>query len=319
MEKPNAQITIIGLGLIGTSLGLALQTIRSNFKIVGHDRELSVAREAAKLGAIDHAEWNLISAIENADLIFLAIPVAGIRDTFEAIADDLKQGALVTDTASTKQQVMAWAAELLPDHVSFVGGDPIIKRVGHGQADASADLFQGAAYCLMPAMNADEQSVRVLIQLVSALGAEPFFIDAAEHDGLMAGMAHLPFVLSAAMVRAVAQGPSEADLKRMVGQEFRGITEFPSTDPAVFSDVCMTNADNIIRWIDRLIAELRDWRDIIETQNGEQLETLFTDILETRARWMGEIETPSPMQEALADTGGLRTMLFGSRFGRSRS
>lgn len=317
MEK--AQVAIVGLGLVGTSLGLALQDVKTNFEIVGHDRELDVAKEAAKLGAVDRVEWNLINAVENADLIFLAIPVAGIRDTFQAIADDLKAGTLITDTASTKQQVMAWAEELLPDHASFVGGNPIIKRIGHGQADASADLFRGTAYCLVPATKADEESVRVLVQLISSLGAEPYFVGAAEHDGLMAGMAHLPFILSAAMVRAMAQSRSERDLKRLAGQEFQGITQFPSTDPAVFSDVCLTNGDNIIRWIDRMIDELRDWRDILDNQDAEQLEELFIDILETRARWLGGIETPSPMQESLDDVGGggLRSMLFGS-LGRPR-
>jgi prephenate dehydrogenase len=319
MDK--ARITIVGLGLIGTSLGLALQKVKTNFEIVGHDRELGTAREAARLGAVDKTEWNLINAVEGADLIFLAIPVAGIRDTFRAIADDLKPGALVTDTASTKEQVMVWAAELLPDHVNFVGGNPIVKHIGHGQEDASADLFRGSAYCLVPSTKADEESVRVLVQLISSLGAEPYFVDAAEHDGLMAGIAHLPFILSAAMIRAVTRSPSERDLKRVVGQEFRSITEFPSTDPSVFSDVCLTNGENIVRWIDRMTTELRDWRDIIESQNTEQLEELFVELLVTRDRLLGEIEAPSPMQQALEETGGtgLRSMLFGSRFGRPKS
>lgn len=317
MEK--AEITIVGLGLIGTSLGLALQQVKTNFEIVGHDRDPNVAKGAAKLGAIDKTRWNLISAVKDADVIFLAIPASGIRDTLQVIAKDLKQGALITDTASTKQQVIAWAEELLPGHVSFVGGNPIVKRIGRGQTDAAADLFQGSAYCIVPAMSADEQAVRALVQLVSSLGAEPYFVDAAEHDGLMAGVGHLPFILSAAMVRAAIQSPAEQDLKRMAGQEFRSITEFPSTDPTVFSDVCLTNGDNLVRWIDRMIAELRDWRNMIESQDMEQLEELFVDILTTRAHWLGDAGTPSPIQDSLDNAGGLRQLLFGSRFGNSKS
>lgn len=313
-----SQVAIVGLGLIGTSLGLALQEVKTNFEIVGHDREADVAKEALSLGAIDRAEWNLINAVENADLIFLAIPVTGIRDTFRAIADDLKRGALITDTASTKQQVMHWAEELLPEHVSFVGGDPIIKRRGRGQGDATASLFRESAYCLVPAADADEESIGVLVQLISRLGAEPYFVDAVEHDGLMAGMAHLPFILSGAMVRAAAQSPTQRDLKRMAGQAFRNITQFPSPDPTVFSDICLTNGDNIVRWIDRIIAELHDWRDIVEAQDAEQLEELFVEMLETRARWVGEVEAPSPVEQALDNAGGgLRSMLFGT-LGRSR-
>ncbi len=319
MDNEKAQIAIVGLGLIGTSLGLALQDVKTNFEIVGHDREHEVAKTAVKLGAVDRAEWNLINAVDDADLIFLAIPAAGIRDTFRAIAEDLKSGVIITDTASTKQQIMAWAEELLPEHANFVGGNPIIKRVGHGQDDAAADLFEGNVYCLVPAMNADEESVRVLERLVSSLGTEVYFPGAAEHDGLMAGVAHLPFILSAAMIRAAANSRSERDLKRMVGQEYRSITEFPSTDPAVFSDVCLTNGENIIRWIDQIVAELRDWREILSQQDEEQLEELFVDVLITREKWLGDVETPSQIEESLDSVGGgLRSMLFGS-LGRSKS
>lgn len=318
MDK--AQITIIGLGLIGTSLGLALQDVKTNFKIVGHDRDHDVAKDAARLGAVDRAEWNLINAIDEADLIFLAIPAAGIRDTFEAMSEDLKPGAIVTDTASTKQQIMAWADKLLPDHVNFIGGNPIVKHVGRGQEAATADLFRGTVYCLVPALSAEGDSVRTLERLISSLGAEPYFPDPAEHDGLMAGVAHLPFVLSAAMIRAAANSRSERDLKRMVGQEYRNITQFPSSDPAVFSDICLTNGDNIVRWIDQLTAELREWRDIIDNQDEEQLEDLFFDLLVTRERWLGEVDEPSPIDEAVERAGGgggLRSMLFGS-LGRPR-
>lgn len=313
MADKQAQITIVGLGLIGTSLGLALRGADTNFKVVGHDREIETAKQATRLGAIDEAMWNLINAVENADLIFLAIPAAGVRDTFRAIADHLKPGVVITDTASTKEQIMDWAGELLPDHVNFVGGNPIVKRMRHGQEGATANLFQDTVYCLVPAMNADGESIAVVERLVSSLGAEPYFPNAAEHDGLIAGIAHLPFVLSAGLIRAAAQSSSDQDLKRMAGQEYRRFTEFPSTDPAVFSDVCLTNGDNIVRWIDRMIVELREWRDIISDQDEEQLEDLFVELLITRDRWLGDVETPSQMEKTLDEVGtGFRDMLFGS-------
>jgi len=133
----------------------------------------------------------------------------------------------------------------------------------------------------------------------------------------MAGIGHLPFILSAAMVRTATRSPSEKDLKRMAGQEFRNVTTFPSTDPAVFSDVCLTNGDNIVGWIDRMIAELHDWRDLIDTQDAEQLEELFEDILAARARWLGESGVESSTQNPLDGVGGgLRQFLFGSRLAR---
>lgn len=320
MAKRQTQVTIVGLGLIGTSLGLALKATQADLLIVGHDRELDAAKRAAKLGAIDRSEWNLINAVDDADIIFLAIPVAAIRDTLEAIADDVKPGVLITDTASSKVQVLEWADAILPDHVNFVGGDPIVRRVGQGQADASADLFQESVYCLVPALNADEDAMHALLRLVSALGAEYYFVDAAEHDGLVAAVSQLPLVVSAAVVRALAASRSEKDLQRMAAGawEFRAITRFAATDPIVAGDACATNSENMVRWIDALIAELATLRDMVGTGTVEELEELFEDVFVTRARWVGVTEEPSAMQSSLDEVGGgLRQALFGN-LGRSR-
>jgi len=310
------RVTIVGLGLIGTSLGLALQEIDVDLEIVGHDREHSVAKAAASMGAVDRPEWNLIRAVEGADIVVLAIPVMAIRDTLAAIVEDLKPGVLVTDTASTKEQVIAWAEELLPPHANFVGGDPIVRQAGQGQAAARADLFRGMPYCIVPAPRATEDAVQLLTGVVTKIGAEPFFLDAAEHDGLMAGVSHLPFVLSAAMVRMVANSPASRDLQRLVGQEYRSSTTFSSTDPAVYRDLCLTNAQNIVRWIDGFIAQLTELRGILTSEDGERLGDLFAEAMETRERWLKGEAAPSAAGEALeqARTGGLRHLLFGGRF-----
>ena len=315
MAKP--QVTIVGLGLIGTSLGLALREIDVDLEIVGHDLEHAIAKSAAKLGAIHRAEWNLIRAVEGADIIFLAIPVMAIRDTLAAIAEDLKEGVLITDTAATKQQVIAWAEELLPSHASFVGGDPIIREAGRGQDAARADLFRGAPYCVVPSPHAAEDAVQLLTGLISSIGAEPFFLDAAEHDGLMAGVGHLPFILAAAMVRMTAGSPSSRDLQRVAGQEYRSSTEFFSTDPAVYRDLCLTNAGNIVRWIDSFITHLSELRDVLEDGDGERLDDLFSTVLETRERWLKGVPVASPVGEAVEEArrSGLRSLLFGTRFG----
>ena len=310
------RITIVGLGLIGTSLGLALREIDVDLEIVGHDRELTVAKEAARMGAIDRPEWNLIRAVEGADIVVLAIPVMAIRDTLAAIAEELKPGVLVTDTASTKARVLAWAEELLPAHASFVGGDPIVRQVGQGQAAARADLFRDMPYCIVPSPQAADDAIQLLTGVVSKIGAEPFFLDAAEHDGLMAGVGHLPFVLSAAMVRMVANSPASRDLRRLVGQEYRNSTAFASTDPTVYRDLCLTNAQNIVRWIDAFIAQLTELRGILSSEDAERLDNLFTEAMETRERWLKGETAPSAVSEALeqAGTGRLRQVLFGGRF-----
>ncbi|HID87740.1 MAG TPA: prephenate dehydrogenase/arogenate dehydrogenase family protein [Anaerolineae bacterium] len=312
-----SRITIVGLGLIGGSLGLALQRGKTNFEIMGHDLDHAVAGRAQKLGAVDRTDWNLISACEGADLIFIATPVMAIKETLSAIAPYLKPGCIVTDTATTKWQVMRWAKEILPDTVNFVGGDPLVSKEGTGIDAASADLFTGALYCLIPLPDAEPEAVRLLADLVSLIGARPYFIEAAEHDGLVAGVDHLPFILSTALLNATSRSASWREMRRMASYTFREATRFASDDPHTYRDICLTNRQSIVRWIDACLESLREVRELVAAEDGEGLESLFTEMLATRGKWLqGVDEEQSEARRALEEAGrrGLRELLFGSRF-----
>jgi prephenate dehydrogenase len=317
VEMAKARITIVGLGLIGGSLGLALQREKTNFEIVGHDLDHAIAGEAKKLGAVDRVEWNLISACEGAALVFIATPVMAIKETLRAIAPYLTPGCVVTDTATTKGQVMRWAEEILPDTVNFVGGDPLVSQEGTGIHAASADLLTGALYCLVPLPNTGPEAVRLLADLVSLIGARPYFIEAAEHDGLVAGIAHLPCILSTALLHATRQCPSWQEMRRMASYTFREATRFAPDDPHDCRDVCLTNRQNIVRWIDACLESLGEVRELVAAEDGEGLESLFTEALTTRGTWLqGADEDQSEARRVLeeAERKGLRGLLFGSRF-----
>jgi prephenate dehydrogenase len=152
MAKP--RIAIVGLGLIGNSIGLALSRETRDFEIVGHDKSNSAAGQAKKLQAVDKTEWNLINACEGAGLVILALPLGAIRDTMQALAGDLATGAVVIDTASVKAPVQAWADELLPSSVAFVGTNPIVASDQTGGAAARADLFEQRTWAICPSSNA---------------------------------------------------------------------------------------------------------------------------------------------------------------------
>jgi prephenate dehydrogenase len=312
-----SQITIVGLGLIGGSLGLALQRVKTNFEIMGHDLDHALAGRAQKLGAVDKAHWNLVSACEGADLVFIATPVMAIKETLTAVAPYLKPGCLVTDTATTKEQVMRWAEEILPDTVNFVGGDPMVSKEGTGTYAASADLFTGALYCLIPLPNTEPEAVRLLSDLVSLIGARPYFIEAAEHDGLVAGIDHLPFILATALLNVTSHSPSWREMQRMASYTFREATHFASDDPHTYRDICLTNRQSIVRWIDACRESLREVRGLVAAEDGEGLEGLFTEMLTMRGKWLqGVDEEQSEAQRALEEAGkrGLRDLLFGSKF-----
>src|SRR5512135_2377246 len=176
-------------------MGLALKKAKLDVEVVGHDKNSSTAGRALKRGAVDKTEWNLHSACAGAGLIILAVPLIGVKETLAALKDSLPPGAIVTDTATTKVPVMDWARELAPG-VEFVGGNPAlsVKRagVGHGIDAADADLFQDATYALMASTTAAPMAIETMTNFVALIGAKPYFIDPAEHDGLMAGVQHLP-------------------------------------------------------------------------------------------------------------------------------
>lgn len=292
MAKP--QITIVGLGFIGGSIGLALHQAGADLEVVGHDREHAVARQAKKIGAVDKTEWNLISACEGADLIVMAIPLGGIKNTMTAIAPYLKPGCLITDTATIKAQVVEWAKEILPEEVNFVGGDPIVgdgglTATGHplsGIDAARADLFSGAIYCLTPAAGTPSDAVRVASDFVSLLGAVPYYLDPLEHDGLMAGVDHLPFVLSAALLGITTESVAWREMRRLAGGAFESATRFISTDPTTYRDACLINRENIVRWIDACSGKLGELRGAILAGDADKLGRVFEEALTARQKWL---------------------------------
>jgi len=313
----------VGLGFIGGSIGLALHQAEADFEVIGHDRERGAANQAKKIGAVDKTDWNLVSACEDADLIVIAVPVGGIKDTLAAIGPYLKPGCLITDTASIKSPVIEWAEEILPEEVNFVGGDPIVSDAGtSGGIDAArADLFSGAVYCLTPAPGADPNAVRLASDFVYLLGAKPYFLNPLEHDGLMAGVDHLPFVLSAALLGVATESASWREMRKLAGGAFENATRFVSADPTTYRDACLVNRENIVHWIDAWSGKLGELKETILAGDAEKLERIFKEALIARQRWLrareeGNWEGQSPEMPSMA---GFMGQLFGlGRLGRRR-
>jgi prephenate dehydrogenase len=201
MAKPI--ITIIGLGVTGASLGLALQRDPGNFELVGHDKDGEATNQARRLGAVQRTSWNLHNACEGADMIVLAVPLNELGDLFTHIREDLKPETLVFATVNVMQPAIALAAEHLPKQTHFVVGHPILSGIG-GVLSARADLFQDITFCLAPGLDAQPAAVQLASDLVERVGAKPLFVDAQEHDGIIAGVEQLPQVVAAALMQLSA-------------------------------------------------------------------------------------------------------------------
>jgi prephenate dehydrogenase len=300
-----SRVTIIGLGLIGGSVGLALKKSKLEIEIIGHDKDPGVAGRARKRGAVDKTEWNLINACDSAGLIVLAIPLDGIKETLSALKSYVQPGTIITDTATSKVPVLEWAKDL-PGGVEFVGGNPVISAnrdlAGHGIDAADAALLQGATYCLIPAVNASPQAIDMLTSFVNLLGAKPYFIEAAEHDGLMAGVQHFPAFLATAYAASIVQSQGWRERGKLAGAAFRAATELVPEDKQTAREQFLSHRVDLTRWIDLSIAKLREMREMLAREDAAAVEALIQAIADERAKWLsGKLDSDgmSPEMESI--------------------
>ena len=279
-------ITIVGTGCVGSSLGLALHRAAEPVHIVGHDKDSRHAGIAQKMKAVDRTDWNLINACEKADLIVLALPLNAIDETLKAIAPYLKPGCVITDTASLKQPVIAAAARWLPDTVSFVGGNPLVNAPASGPDAARVDLFEGSLYCLTPAPSAHPDAVSLLSSVVALLGARPFYLDAAEHDGLMAGVAQLPQALALLVWHSTTRDAGWRDMRKLAGGALDAFGTLIGDDGAALADLLLSNRDHLLPWLDACADEINALRRLLAEGQAEALAALGERSIEARRDWM---------------------------------
>jgi prephenate dehydrogenase len=307
------RVAILGTGLIGSSIGLALKAARPQTQVVGYDASGDNLRRAQSVKAIDRRA-SLRDALADADLVIISTPVGAMKALFEEMAPLLPVHALVLDTGSTKAQVLKWAADLLPDGVRFVGGHPMAGKTETGPDAADAKLFNGAVWCLAPLPSTGRDAIDDAVRLVESLGASPYFLDPDEHDGLVASVSHLPYLMSVALIGHLGREKSWRETASVAAGGFAYSTHLTDSDPQMFADIMRTNRDNVARRLDLYIAELEALRDAIAEdsptlkQTFERARGLHQDWLAGRAQGQ-----PSEGDNPLPTT---RSMLTGSLFGR---
>lgn len=279
--------------MIGGSIGLALKRAGSDgVELVGYARRPETADRALQLGAIDRVEGSLASAVDKAALVILAIPTMSVKEILSQIGSHLPAGSVVTDVASTKVQVMKWAEESLPPGVSFVGGHPMAGKELAGIEVADADLFRGCTYCIVPGRGASDDAVQTIVDLVHKVGARHVFVNAAEHDQFVAGISHLPLILAAALVMATTKSPQWSKMSEVAATGYQGATRLASQHPRMNRDICLTNGENIVSWIDDFTKELQRFRGLI-AEGDLSLEQAFDKARQARNAWIEEHDKKS--------------------------
>ena len=309
----SSAVAILGTGLIGASIGLALKAAKPGTQVVGYDASGDNLRRAQAVKAIDRRA-SLRDALADADLVIVSVPVGSMKALFEEMGPLLPVHALVMDTGSTKASVLQWAADLLPDGVRFIGGHPMAGKTETGPDAADAKLFQGAVWCLAPLPSAPRDAIDEAVRLVESLGAGAYFLDPDEHDGLVASVSHLPYLMSVALIGHLGRERSWRETASLAAGGFAYATHLTDSDPQMFADIMRTNRDNLARRLDLYIAELEALREAIANDSPELKDTferaraLHQDWLAGRAQGQAsEGDNPLPTT---------RSMLAGSLFGR---
>ena len=318
------QVTIVGLGPVGASLGLALGTLDPQALdvgrpvITGWDRDKRVLSDARGRLAVDQAQSDLATAVRTADVVFVAVPHEEIRDVFATMAPVLKHSTIVTDTTSTKTQVLRWATELLPATVEFVGGHPLVSVEKPGR-----DVFQEAIYCLVPLPRTGRAALDGVEALVRAVGGKPYYIDAAEHDAYVAAAGHLPLAVSIALMHTVSQGGAWREVQPIAGEALLRMTELAGGDPAAQTDMLASNHEALAGWLDRVSQALGELRARLD--DPAALREMLETAAEARESWLRSQPNVRPGEDAFHGntsevnaTVGISGLFFGRRPSRDR-
>jgi len=268
-------VAIVGVGLIGGSLGMALRERGLAARVLGIVRREAAIEEALRVGAIDEGTVDL-ARVREAEVVVLAPPVLTIPPLVEAMAPHFRHGAIVTDVGSTKGALMRELSALLPDHVDLVGGHPMAGSERGGVSASRADLFEGAVYVLTHSARTRPENVARLAALARALGATPVEMDADLHDDAVARISHLPHVVAAALAEATGAGPLPMEtLRLLVAGGFKSTTRIASSPPEMWRDVCLTNRTAILSALADLETALGTLREAVEAADAGALYDAF--------------------------------------------
>ncbi|MDP9174795.1 MAG: prephenate dehydrogenase [Planctomycetota bacterium] len=263
--KPR-QLTILGVGLLGGSIGLAVRSAAPNCRIVGWGHRASTLDDAMKLGAIDVYELDLAAAVRESDLVILCAPVGLFENILKQIAGCLHAGCTVTDVGSTKRSVVALAERILPSTVDFVGSHPMAGSEKRGVEFARADLFRQALCILTPTAGTRPAALERVEGFWRQLGMRTTRVSPQDHDRLLADISHLPHLLAAVLMSM--QEDAALDL---CGPGFLDSTRIAGGDGGLWRDIFLDNAQNLRGGVARLKAEIDRIAGLLEPEKGEQL------------------------------------------------
>lgn len=293
---PFARITIIGLGLIGSSVARAVKLRTPSVRITGHDADAQVREEARGMGFCDDICDTAGASVIDADLVILCVPVGAMRQVAENFVDDLPQDAIVSDVGSSKQSVANALGAALPDAI-VIPAHPVAGTEKSGPDAGFATLFEGRWCILTPPDAAPESAVERLRIFWQSLGANVELMEAGHHDLVLAVTSHLPHLIAYTIVGTAddLEGVTQSEVIKYSAGGFRDFTRIAASDPVMWRDVFLANKDAVLEMLGRFSEDLTAMQRAIRYEKGDELEALFT---RTRAIRRSILEQGQDVDEA---------------------
>ena len=271
------RLAIIGVGLIGGSLARALRGAGVVGEIIGCGRSVENLELAFDLGVIDGCTRDPAAAVEGADMVFIAVPLGAMRGVFERIRGSLRDDAVITDGGSVKGSVVADAVAVFGQVPSrLVPGHPIAGTEHSGVGASFPELYHNRRVILTPLPQTAPDAVDKVRAMWLAAGAQVTDMEVAHHDAVLAATSHLPHMLAFGLVDLLARQSDHDEIFRFAAGGFRDFTRIASSNPVMWRDICIANADALSAMLARFGEEMTDLADTIRRRDGEHLLEIFT-------------------------------------------
>jgi len=312
------KMTILGLGQIGTSIGMALKNHSDLFYLTGYDENPKVMRQASKLKVVDKTTSRLKKELETSDAVLMALPTDEMRPMMEEMVPLMKEGAVLLDTALSKEMVANWAAELLPEGCSYVGLTPVINpeylvSTDSGIDGARIDLFHNGMIAISAPPRTDAKALKFAADLTRLLDTSVLFADILEVDSVMTATHTVPQLMAAALLNATVNQPNWRDAGKMAGRayaEVSGPIEHLGL-PGTLAANAMQNKDNVLRVLNSVIASIESLRDVVAEGDADLLTQRLERARESRNQWWRDRHPEAHPTKPDYERPSISSMFFG--------
>ncbi|MDA9033939.1 prephenate/arogenate dehydrogenase family protein [Hyphomicrobiales bacterium] len=276
------KVCIIGLGLIGGSIGLSLKRLNSSSQVVGYAKTKSTLKRALERGLVDKVEENLINAVNDADFVILATPLSMFKSIIGEISPFLKEGCIISDTGSAKLSVIKELKNIIPGNIEFVPGHPIAGTEESGPDSGFAELFDNRWCILTPTEDNTSNAIQLVKKFWESLGSKVEIMEPSHHDKVLAITSHIPHLIAFNIVGTANNlaNVTEKEVVKYSAGGFRDFTRIAASDPKMWSDIFTYNSDAVLEMLELFSNDLAKLKDAVRKKDSD---LLFSNFEKTRA------------------------------------